>query len=121
MGELERWSKRLLSNLPYRRIQRASSFQERIIIAVAISTPREIEYSLKERPSSQRALVAPGFQPGIFVLPLVSPQVRESTIPASLLESQSIENDAYYISRQPFLLPQRKAPRTTSLTACEPG
>jgi len=95
MGELERWSKRLLPNLPYRRIQRASSFQERIIIAVAISTPREIEYSLKERPSSQRALVAPGFTPGIFVLPLVFPQARKSTIPPSLFESRTLENDAY--------------------------
>jgi hypothetical protein len=113
MGELDRWSKRLLPNLPYRRIQRASSFQDRIIIGT--STPRGIKYSSRLRPSSrslrrapvapgfspasslslQRALVAPGFSPASSVLALVFPQVRKPTIPPSLFESRSIENDAY--------------------------
>jgi hypothetical protein len=76
MGELERWSKRLLPNLPYRRIEQDTSFQNRITIGAATGT------------------CSAGLQP-IFVLPLVFPQVRKSTIPPSLFESRALENDAY--------------------------
>jgi hypothetical protein len=104
MGELERWSKRLLPNLPYGRIEQDTSFQNRITISAAtgICSAGLSARHLRLAPRIPRKCVSLRFHLAYLSLEHSKTMLFKSPSPRSLL-------------------PLRKAPRTARLTACEPG